>query len=294
MRRGTGRRARRRTARATRWAGTRPRRRARSTRPCPFRRHQDADADRLHPRADVRDEGAGPEQREAAVPERRERRRQVHRSRPYPARRGRRMAVPHSAVDRRVRSRVVIRRGVTPPPNEHPTNGDDRWRCAGWAASRCRSPASVQQLRVADRRGRDEGGRRCRARRRHQPLRHRRHLRQRRSRRSSSAARSASRRDEAVITTKVGMGAPDGEAGGSEAYITKGCDESLARLGTDHIDLYLLHQPDPRDAHRRDAVGVRQARRRGQGPRDRLLQLLRRSSSTRPRRSPTISGSRAS
>ena len=54
-----------------------------------------------------------------------------------------------------------------------------------------------------------------------------------------------SRRDDVVITTKVGMGARDGEAGGSEAYITKGCDDSLARLGSDHIDLYLLHNPDP-------------------------------------------------
>ncbi len=54
-----------------------------------------------------------------------------------------------------------------------------------------------------------------------------------------------SRRDQAVITSKVGMGAPDGEHGGSESYIHRHCDESLARLGTDRIDLYLLHQPDP-------------------------------------------------
>ena len=54
-----------------------------------------------------------------------------------------------------------------------------------------------------------------------------------------------SRRGEAVITSKVGMGVPEGEHGGSEPYIAKHCEESLARLGTDHIDLYLLHQPDP-------------------------------------------------
>jgi aryl-alcohol dehydrogenase-like predicted oxidoreductase len=53
------------------------------------------------------------------------------------------------------------------------------------------------------------------------------------------------RRDQAVITSKVGMGAPEGEHGGSEAYVVRHCDESLGRLGTDRIDLYLLHQPDP-------------------------------------------------
>ena len=53
------------------------------------------------------------------------------------------------------------------------------------------------------------------------------------------------RRDQAVITSKVGMRVPEGEHGGSEDYITRHCEESLTRLGTDRIDLYLLHQPDP-------------------------------------------------
>jgi len=53
-----------------------------------------------------------------------------------------------------------------------------------------------------------------------------------------------SRRADAVITTKVGAGVPDGEAGGSESLIHRACDESLARLGTDYIDLYVLHVPD--------------------------------------------------
>ena len=54
-----------------------------------------------------------------------------------------------------------------------------------------------------------------------------------------------SRRGDAVITTKVGMGVPEGEPAASEARVTRVCYESLARLGTDYIDLYLLHQPDP-------------------------------------------------
>jgi aryl-alcohol dehydrogenase-like predicted oxidoreductase len=55
-----------------------------------------------------------------------------------------------------------------------------------------------------------------------------------------------SRRGDVVITTKVGGVVPEGEAGGSEALITRVCDESLARLGTDYIDLYVLHYPDPK------------------------------------------------
>ena len=54
-----------------------------------------------------------------------------------------------------------------------------------------------------------------------------------------------SRRDEAVIVSKFGMAKPpDGLSGGDPAWVVRACDASLTRLGTDRIDVYLLHQPD--------------------------------------------------
>ena len=58
----------------------------------------------------------------------------------------------------------------------------------------------------------------------------------------------AGRRDEAVITTKVGVVASADFAHGrnaSPAHIAASIDGSLRRLGTDHVDLYLLHRIDP-------------------------------------------------
>jgi len=53
-----------------------------------------------------------------------------------------------------------------------------------------------------------------------------------------------SRRDEAIIATKFGLEL-DPDNGGSRAYITKAVETSLRALGTDRIDLYQLHTPDP-------------------------------------------------
>jgi aryl-alcohol dehydrogenase-like predicted oxidoreductase len=55
----------------------------------------------------------------------------------------------------------------------------------------------------------------------------------------------AGRRDEVIIATKFGKPMPDGQRGASPAYVARAAEASLRRLGTDVIDLYQLHQPDP-------------------------------------------------
>ena len=58
-----------------------------------------------------------------------------------------------------------------------------------------------------------------------------------------------SRRDEMVIATKGGIHwGPDGKQAidGRPATLRRECEESLLRLGTDHVELLYLHAPDPR------------------------------------------------
>lgn len=56
------------------------------------------------------------------------------------------------------------------------------------------------------------------------------------------------RRDEAVVATKFGTPLKDGPVrggGSSRRYVAWACEQSLRRLGVDHIDLYYQHYHDP-------------------------------------------------
>ncbi len=53
------------------------------------------------------------------------------------------------------------------------------------------------------------------------------------------------RRGEVVIATKFGMPIDDERKGAHPDYVIRACEDSLTRLGTDYIDLYQLHAPDP-------------------------------------------------
>ncbi len=73
------------------------------------------------------------------------------------------------------------------------------------------------------------------------------------------AAAIKGRRDEAFVATKFGIVFDEGETGnelatgwgfslainGTPAYVERALAASLKRLGTDHIDLYYAHYPDP-------------------------------------------------
>lgn len=56
-----------------------------------------------------------------------------------------------------------------------------------------------------------------------------------------------SRRDEVLIATKFGspVRGEDGTGGAQPGYVRRALEASLRRLGTDRIDLYQIHRPDP-------------------------------------------------
>ena len=60
-------------------------------------------------------------------------------------------------------------------------------------------------------------------------------------------ALAAGRREHVVLATKAhaSMGEDVNSGGNSRRWIIRECENSLRRLGTDHIDLYQIHRPDP-------------------------------------------------
>ena len=69
----------------------------------------------------------------------------------------------------------------------------------------------------------------------------------------------ADRRDEIQLATKFGIDNTDGwdnrRIRGKTSYVKQACDDSLLRLGVEHIDLYYLHRP-PQDAEIEETVGA--------------------------------------
>jgi aryl-alcohol dehydrogenase-like predicted oxidoreductase len=60
-------------------------------------------------------------------------------------------------------------------------------------------------------------------------------------------ALAGSKRDNIVLATKAHgpMGKDHNEQGNSRRWLVRECESSLKRLGTDRIDLYQIHRPDP-------------------------------------------------
>jgi aryl-alcohol dehydrogenase-like predicted oxidoreductase len=64
-----------------------------------------------------------------------------------------------------------------------------------------------------------------------------------------------SRRDDVLIATKFGMPVDEERKGAKPEYVRRASEDSLRRLGTDRIDLYQLHEPDP-DTPIADTLGA--------------------------------------
>ena len=63
------------------------------------------------------------------------------------------------------------------------------------------------------------------------------------------------RRNAVIVATKFGAPVDHERKGAKPEYIKRAVEDSLRRLGTDHIDLYQLHRPDP-DVPITDTLGA--------------------------------------
>jgi len=56
------------------------------------------------------------------------------------------------------------------------------------------------------------------------------------------------RRDQVVIATKVGVPIPgwEGSGGAAPGYVRQVLERSLTEMGTDYVDIYMVHFPDPK------------------------------------------------
>ena len=68
---------------------------------------------------------------------------------------------------------------------------------------------------------------------------------------TGKAIRESGKRDQIILATKVFSPVGEGlnDRGGSRYHIVKACEDSLRRLGVEHIDLYQLHRPALNVAH---------------------------------------------
>ena len=64
-------------------------------------------------------------------------------------------------------------------------------------------------------------------------------------------------REEVVVATKVGVAIPgwEGSGGASPDYVRQVLERSLSELGTDYVDIYMIHFPDP-ETPIEDTLGV--------------------------------------
>jgi aryl-alcohol dehydrogenase-like predicted oxidoreductase len=84
-------------------------------------------------------------------------------------------------------------------------------------------------------------------------------------------------RDKVIIATKVGSDMGLGRKCLAKSYVHSAADASLKRLQTDYIDLYQSHWDDPDTPMQETLEAYAELMKEGEGPRDRSVQLQRRS-----------------